>query len=316
MTTASIADPLPAARPVAPVQQVACAVTSGVATSGVPSTVHVLHQISALPLPFEQPLFRHYPGMKLGQPQNLDFFSQQLGAVAQQLVRQAPQQEWVLTAPPYFRLPAAANLLAERVGQILQQQGLAARLQPLRLLPGKQGMRNAEEFSNAYNYSKNTLAQRVAERERVQRMLDTSGLASSMTGRAVIVINDINVTGTQQKFIQQTLDQLQVACVHWLYIFQVEPVLAACHPETEHQINTSQLADRESYAAVLNDPATQITARCISRLFNEETAAFGQILACLTPQAQQRVRHLAQLEERYDSAIFAEKMALLGVCHA
>ena len=282
------------------------------AQSSASSCVHILHEIRALPLPLDEALFRHYPGMKFGRPQHLSFFSRQLALVAQKLVRQAPRHDWVLTAPPYFQLPAAANLLAGQVQQILLQQGLGTALYPLRLQAGKQGMRNAQEFANAYNYSKNSLAQRVAERERVQQMLDTDGLASALQGKQVIVINDINVTGTQQKFIQQTMDQMQVAGVHWLYIFQVEPALAASHPEIEHQINTSQLADLDSYAAVLDDSTTQHTARCISRLFNEDMAAFRQVLARLSPRAMEQIYRLARLEERYDSEIFAEKMALLG----
>lgn len=276
------------------------------------ASVQTLHEIHALPLPLDEPLFRHYPGMKFGRPQHLGFFSRHLALLAQKLVRQAPEQDWVLTAPPYFQLPAAANLLAGQVHQILLQQGLGTTLHPLRLQAGRQGMRNAEEFANAYNYSKNSLAQRVAERERVQRMLDTGGLAAAYGGKPVIVINDINVTGTQQKFIQQTMDQMQVACVHWLYIFQVDAELAARHPEIEHQINTSQLADLESYAAVLDDTTTQHTARCISRLFNEEIDHFRQVLARLSPRATDRIYRLARLEERYDSEIFAEKMALLA----
>lgn len=276
-------------------------------------TAHVLQEIRSLPLPLDTPLYRHYPGMKLGQPPLVEFYARQLAAIAAGIVHSdfdgAP---WVITAPPFFHLPAAANLMADHVCKDLQQQGLPVTLAELRLTPPENRLRDEEEFKNSYNYSKNTLQQRIRERERVQQMLDPAVLRPQFAGRKVIVINDINVTGTQQHFIAQTLAQLQVEGTHWLYIFQVEPALAAAHPEIEHQINHSQLADDDSYIAVLSDAQTRHTARCISRLFNEDMAGFQRLVGRLTPPVAGKILLLASREGRYANALFGEKMSLLA----
>ena len=43
----------------------------------------------------------------------------------------------------------------------------------------------------------------------------------------VLFVNDINVTGTQQSFMQQAFEDVGPASVDWLYIIQVDPASAA-----------------------------------------------------------------------------------------
>ena len=146
-------------------------------------------------------------------------------------------------------------------------------------------------------------------------LLDTDGQALHFQGRSVIIINDINVTGTQQSFIQKTLDELQVKACFWLYIFNVEKSLGTRHPEVEHQINNSQINDLDTYAAILADTQTQHTARCITRLFNESFDNFSYLIESLDKETCVRIYQLAQHEGRYSSALFNEKMALLASRH-
>ncbi len=278
------------------------------------TNLYALEEIRALPLTLDDPLYRHYPAMKLGQRQPIDFFSEKLCQLAASLIRREPDAQWTITAPPYYQLPAAANLLAYRVRDLLQQQGMTVALIELRL-NGQHIARNQEEFNNYDNYSKNNLQQRIAERQKVQQMLDTDGQALHFQGRSVIIINDINVTGTQQSFIQKTLDELQVNACFWLYIFNVEKSLGTRHPEVEHQINNSQINDLDAYAAILADTQTQHTARCITRLFNESFDNFSNLVESLDKETCALIYQLAQHEGRYSSAIFNEKMALLASRH-
>lgn len=281
------------------------------------ANLYALEDIRSLPLMLGKPLYRNYPAMKLGQPQQIDFFSRRLCVKAAELLQnggneKVPAANWTLTAPPYYQLPAAANLLARKTHGLLQQQGFSIALAEPRLGQQQITVNSQEEFNSYYDYSKNTLEQRIAERQRVQQVLDTDGLLPRFKGQSVIIINDINVTGTQQRFMQQSLDKLQVRECFWLYIFNVEQSLAKSHPEIEHQINHSQISDLDSYAEILADGHTQHTARCISRLFNESLDDFRYLVASLNNDMRTRIYQLAQQEGRYSGALFNEKMQLLA----
>ena len=276
------------------------------------STLCVLEQIHSLPLPLEQARFRHYPGMKLGQLPQIAFFGEQLGARALEVLHTDPHHEWVMTAPPYHQLPAAANLLARHVHTLLQQPGRNLPLIEPRLGQQQIEIRSQEEFKTFYDYSKNSLQQRIQERQRLQQIQDADQLAPRFKNRNVIIINDIYVTGTQQQFLQQMFTQFQVHACYWFYIFQVESALAQAHPEIEHQINNSQITDLDSYAKVLADSDTRHTARSISRLFNEEIDNFSYVLARLPPGVQQHLYQLALKEGRYGHPMFQPKMQLLA----
>lgn len=277
------------------------------------ANLYALEEIHSLPLMLDNPLYRHYPAMKLGQRQQIDFFSRKLCVAATGLLQNGRNNQWTITAPPYYQLPAAANLLARRTCDLLLQQGFRISLNELRQSPQQQiAIHNQEEFKSYYDYSKNNLDQRIAERRRVQQTLATDGLIPRFKGRSVIIINDINVTGTQQSFIQQTLDQLEVHACFWLYIFNVEKSLGIRYPEVEHQINHSQINDLDSYAGILADTQTQHTARCISRLFSENISDFRYLIASLDKGMCTRIYQLAQKEGRYSSSLFNEKMALLA----
>jgi len=276
------------------------------------TNLYALEEIRSLPLMLDDPLYRHYPAMKLGQEQAINFFGEKLAELAANLIRRKPDGQWTITAPPYYQLPAAANLLACKVQNLLRQQGMIVPLVELRL-NGQHIARNQEEFNNYDNYSKNNLQQRIAERHRVQQMLDIDDeQARHFQGRSVIIINDINVTGTQQSFIQKTLDELQVNSCFWLYIFNVEKSLGARHPEVEHQINNSRINDLDSYADILADKQTRHTARCIARLFNESFNNFSYLVESLDKATCARIYQLAHNEGRYSSSLFNEKMSLLA----
>jgi hypothetical protein len=276
-----------------------------------------LEEISVLPLMLDTPFYRNYPAMKLGRRQQIDFFSRKLGAMAAELLqneyqKNGPDTYWTITAPPYVHLPSAANLLARGTHDLLLRQGFSIPLVELRLTQQQVAIHNQEEFKSYNDYSKNSLHQRIAERRREQQTLDAEELLPQFKGRSVIIINDINVTGTQQYFLQQKLDRLQVHRCFWLYLVNVETSLAKRHPEIEHQINNSQINDLDSYAAILADGQTQHTARCISRLFNENMEDFRYLAASLNEAARVRIYHLARQEGRYGNALFAEKMQLLA----
>jgi hypothetical protein len=276
------------------------------------STIHALDEIQSLPLSLDSALFLHYPAMKLGQLSQVEFFCQQLYETTIRILQSDPEQRWVITAPAYYHLPAGANLLARGVHALLKKQGIYIPLIEPRLKQQPIEFNSQEAFKNYHDYSKNNLTQRIAERQRVHRLLQIDNLKSDFEGRAVIIINDINVTGTQQHFMQQVFDQLNVAICHWSYIFNINNVLANRHPDIEHQINNSQISDLDGFAEVLVDKNTRHTARCISRLFNQPIDDFRYLLTCLGSNNRAYFYRLAQLEGRFNGPLFDEKVGLLG----
>lgn len=276
-----------------------------------------LEEIRSVPLQLDQPLYRNYPGMKLGQLHLVEFFSRRLCALAAKILQGDPEEagrrdDWVITAPAFYHLPAAANLLARRVHELLRQKGLDVLLLEPRLNREQIAVRNLAEFKAANDYSKNQLQQRIAERQRIQDMAQADSLMRQFENRRVIIVNDIHVTGTQQRFIQESLNQCRAKASHWLYVFHVESSLARSHPEIEFQINNSALADLDSYARVLADEGTWHTARCISRLFGEGIDNFRYLVSLLRPDIREKIFVLAQAEGRYGNPVFNEKMMVLA----
>ncbi|MBC3917189.1 hypothetical protein H8L32_06855 [Undibacterium sp. CY18W] len=286
------------------------------------SRIMCLEEISSLPLRFNADLYRHYPGMKLGQWQQIDFFSKKLSCLAANIMQQDADTDtrdiavdWVITAPAFYHLPSAANLLARRVHALLQLQGFSLSLLEPRLNQQQIAVNSQDDFDLTNNYSKSQLAQRVQQRQKTQAMADSDVQMKQFCQRKVITINDIYVTGTQQYFMQQTLDAAAVKDSYWLYIFKLENGLARRHPEIEFEINQHGINDIKSFAAILNDEQTTPTTRCLSRLFAESMDNFYQLISLLEPGTKERIFSLAQAEKRYLNSIFEEKMQLLTIEH-
>jgi hypothetical protein len=85
--------------------------------------VSALHTIAGLPLDRRFPLFQHYPGMKLGVRECVRFYADLLVPLAAGIIAgQADDTEWVVTAPPFYAIPAGANLMAAEVFRALDER--------------------------------------------------------------------------------------------------------------------------------------------------------------------------------------------------
>ncbi|MFZ6654642.1 phosphoribosyltransferase family protein [Undibacterium sp. TJN19] len=280
--------------------------------------LYCLEKITGLPLPLSVALYRHYPGMKLGQMPLVDFFSRELALLAADIMRNdvAPSGPgWVITAPAYYSLPSAANLLARQVCKLLLQWGHRVDLIEPRLNQQQIAVSNLAEFRQSNDYSKNPSQTRMAERQRVHALAGKDTQMSAFRHRRVMIINDIHVTGTQQKFMQAAMQDASASETHWLYIFHVEQGLAQQHPEIEFQINSNGITGLDSFAAILADEQTQYTTRCLARLFSEEIEDYRYLIGALQAGTREKILQLAQAEGRYNHSIFAEKMQLLSARH-
>ena len=284
---------------------------------GFKTQLHALEQIRSLELPLHHPHFAHYPSMKLGERTAIGYFGERLTAMVRNVLRDRDPEarhSWLVTSPPFFHLPSAANLLAESVHQSLLSLGIRrVDLLELRMKAATRQHAGEQSVRRTYDYSRSSPGERAIERQAVLNRIETEGLASRLAGRRLLLVNDINVTGTQQASLEEVLLLLGVRECEWFYIFDVERSLAHAHPELEHRINTFPGQDREKWLSILDRPETRPTARCISRLLLTDIGDLAGILKELKPSAITRLRALALSEGRFDTPEFAEKLELFAL---
>lgn len=280
--------------------------------TNLPDGVTALHTIDTLSLDSELRLFNYYPAMKMGVRESVQFYAALLLPLAETIVARHPEiTEWVVTAPPLYAIPAGANLIAWEVFRLLTARGscgVVMRSVDLRYslpyLPLIHGTHTNDQSSTG-----------VANRIRSRRQLHEGKWApkpdpEDFRGRAVLFINDINVTGTQQKFARLTLDRVQPALVHWLYIFQVDPDLGRAHPEIEYNLNYLNLDTFDDFAEAVATADIDYTSRAVARLFDYPIEQLGPLFRSLDPARRARLHQLAT-EEGVSPHNIDAKLAML-----
>jgi hypothetical protein len=274
-----------------------------------------LHTITSLPLDPQFPLFQHYPAMKLGDRDSVAFFVRLLVARAREILAREPDdREWVVTVPPLFAIPAAANLLAR---EICRELGAAS---PGRSAPRLVELRyaapnpvTAHLEAPASDYSRATVADRIKSRHQLYE--GRAGVAVDpevFRGRAVLFINDINVTGTQQHFMRRALTPARPASIHWLHVLQVDPALGRSHPEIEYELNHLRFASLEEFAKIVASPEIEHTARCVDRMLQHEHAAMEPVFRTLGAERATRLLELAA-EEGWWKGLGPDYQALVAL---
>ncbi len=251
--------------------------------------------------------------MKLGVRESVRFYADLLIPVAGRIIASQPEiSEWVITAPPLYAIPAGANLLAQQMFPALCER-ISPR-QSLRFVELRYALPMAP--SNAHllgeDYSSSDIAARVSNR---QRLHEGEGAprpyAADFEGRAVLFINDINVTGTQQLYVQKTLDSVHPASIHWIYIFQVDPDLGRSNPGIEYALNFLNLATFEEFAEIMANADIDYTSRCVSRLFSYPIETLEPLFRSLDGRRRSQLHDLATREGIYTGAADEAKLTLL-----
>jgi hypothetical protein len=125
------------------------------------------------------------------------------------------------------------------------------------------------------------------------------------------VINDVNVTGTQQDFLWRALEPTQPSGIYWLYIVQVDPVLGRTNPEIEFALNNVRLKSFEEFAEVVLRADIDFTARCISRLFLYPDSMLEPLIRSMDQTRRKRLRQLVTDEGGFAGDEIRSKVALL-----
>ena len=278
------------------------------------ASVVALHTITALPLDPHFPLFQQYPAMKLGVRESVRFYARLLAPLAEKIMAGEPDTtEWVMTAPPLYAIPAGANLVAREVYRILGElTPRHVRLQYVDLRYALPDPRAAHDPLRAGDYSNSGVAARIENR----RQLHEGKWAprpdpADFRDRAVLVINDINVTGTQQDFIERTLGTVHPASIHWLYVLQVDPPLGRTSPEVEYALNHLNLETFEEFAAIVAGADIDYTSRCVARLFGDSRDRLVPLLRSLDETRRRRLHQLVTEEGSYTAEASEAKLAQL-----
>lgn len=266
-------------------------------TSGSAESAVALHTLSSRSLDLGSPVFHHYPAMKLGVRESIAFFVELLVPQAQQIMARAPvDRAWVVTVPPLFAIPAAANLLARGICEALSRgDRRAAPLVELRYAAPSPATLGQE--APAADYSRASLADRVKTRQQLYEGRARVAVdAEQFRDRAVLFVNDINVTGTQQHFMRRALAPARPASIHWLHVLQVDPELGRAHPEIEYELNHLRFAPFAELAALVASPGIDPTARCVDRLFQHDVAALEPVFQAMGADSASRLLALAAEE--------------------
>ncbi|MBV9993316.1 MAG: hypothetical protein JOZ72_18735 [Alphaproteobacteria bacterium] len=260
-----------------------------------------LHTIKRYPPDISQPVFAHYPAMKLGEDAAVDHYALLLAPLADRMIATARQSEWVLTSPPVRNLPSGANLLCERLQPLLH----GTRLERLRLTDDARFESN-DAFRDHGDYARLG----YEERRRAQyRVGDVAFDRAALEGRNVIFVNDINVTGSQLRWIEQVLETARPRAIHWLLILNTLPKIGRRFPRLEDEINRSRFAEHGELASFLSSARFHYTTKLVARLLGCGGDALRRILAALDPAKRRGLVRALFADGLYSEEFLREKFA-------
>jgi hypothetical protein len=275
--------------------------------------IRTLYRLTEYPPDLSNPVYREYPLLKLGVAGAVQYYAGKLTPVVEEIMTANPgYSRWVLTAPPYHGLPAAANLLCWDIYKRLEYQGTAARnISVVNLKKAREDtvLENAKDFSNYNDYSKYTWEERLT----LKRKHQFPGKEEDFCGRGIVFINDINVTGSGHAYISKAFAEIYPGKLNWLYIIDCDEAVGRTMPQLENEINNFTIKTLHDFGTVLARDDIRHTAKCISKLFTYSTGELEQLLAMMNPGQRSRLWDAVLEEGLYHGDFFKEKMELLRI---
>jgi hypothetical protein len=240
-----------------------------------------LHRISQLPLDPHAEIFHHYPAFKLGVIDSVRHYARLLLPLVKDLIANSEHTGWILTAPPIVaQTPAGANLLCWELFDLYTRESRELSLIDLHY---------DNDAKAAMDYAKMDVADRVTERERLSRKLVSN---ADFSGRPVLFVNDICVTGAQQHAMQQYFEDVNAKAIRWLYLIVVDPEIGKTNPEIEWEVN---FAPFEDLLRMVTREEIQFTGKCVFRLMQLSLAELEQVLRELSHERRTQLLRLAIL---------------------
>jgi hypothetical protein len=279
------------------------------------SNTQALHQIQRWPVDLREPIYADYSLFKLGVRRHVRHYAERLAPLAAELILQSEALlDWVLASPPHRAMPCAANLLCWDIADILQQSVANGRVAPSVVnLRYESPISPPDSAGDAQlcDYSQLSWNDRTKSlQDGNHRVIPDARLAR----RAVIFVNDINVTGAQQRDMQVYFERVNAAAVHWLYIFNVDESIGQAEPQLEHAINNAIPLSIEEFAGVLNEEEIAYTTKCLWRLMACERSDLERIFGALHADRRSAILRLVVGEGRFEGDAFREKVEILKAC--
>jgi len=282
-----------------------------------PSNTQALHRIQRWPLDLSEPIYAHYSLFKMGVRRNVLHYAERLAPLAADLLTfPGARQDWVLTSPTHHALPCAANLLCWCIADVLRQ-GVVRGRWPAAVVAPVVDIRHEHRIVGAYDPARFGDYSQLSWSDRVKSLQYSNHLMiedARFAGRAVIFINDINVTGAQQRDMQTYFQSVNAATVHWVYIIDVEESLGKAEPQLEYAINNATPLSIDEFARVLAEEDIRYTTKCIYRLMACETRDLERIVRSLSADRRSTILRLVVEEGRLDGEAFREKVEMLKAC--
>lgn len=251
-------------------------------------------------------LRRHYPLLKMGAREGVAYFADRLRVQVEGILA-ASTLEWVVTGPPSVTIPAAANLLSAAIFERIRA-GTPCRLLDI---PELADEGSSESFHDDYA----RLGWREREVSRA-RAADAMVPLEAFRGRAVLFVNDIRVTGAQERVMRRYFALVGASHVHWLYVVEVEESLGRREPQIEHALNQPEDGSFETFVRLFSTPELTFTAKGVQKAMSYDLANLRRLLEALPAERRAALCRLVQREPRYAGADFAAKRALLAAAEA
>src|SRR2546425_240348 len=248
-----------------------------------PTSLRSLRIIEKLPIDYSDDFFGHYPRLKLGVTESVDYYGAQLSRLAQDVITESlpGPTDWAITGPPYNVLPGAPNLLCSYIYEDLKNKlldSITLSLVHLSVETDDLEIKDSESLNKYHNYSRFTQQERTQLYEQSPEPLIEP---RDFRGRSILFVNDIKVTGTHQRYMQQAFAKVDPSQICWLYILAINREIAEAQPEIEYAINHSSIASFEEFADLLATHNLEYTSRCITRLLSYESSQMAKLFQML-----------------------------------
>jgi len=262
-----------------------------------------LHRVSELPFDAQSEIFRHYPGFKLGVVDSVRYYARLLLPLVRELIASDSEHTgWILTGPAIAaQTLAAANLLCRELSDLYLRERDTGNYKELSLID----IQYDNESTASIDYAKLDFADRLTLRERLSQRLVRN---ADFHGRPILFVNDVCVTGAQQRAMQEYFERDGAACVRWLYLIVIDPGIGMANPKIEWQIN---FAPFEDLLRMVSREQIQFTGKCVLKVMNLSIAELEQVLRALDVERRTRLLELATLNGFQNLDGFEEQMRLV-----
>lgn len=280
------------------------------------TSLRSLRTIEKLPIDFSDDFFFHYSRLKLGVTESVDYFGAQLSRLAEDVITQSlpGHTDWVIAGPAYSVLPGGPNLLCSYIHEDLRNklpESITLSFAHLGDESGDMEIKDAESLNSFHNYSTLTQPER---NQFYEHSRDPLLEPRDFRGRSILFVNDIKVTGTHQRYMEQVFARLDVPRICWLYVLAIDQKIAEAEPEVEYAINQSSVGGFDEFAHLLATAKLEYTSRCITRLLSYELSQLAKLVQMLDLGRKKAILERATAERRYSGDYFKDKIDLLKRC--